>query len=158
MDDLKGVGHWPKFLAQIIAASLLIYFSNSVLVNFGDLLGMGTIAIESQWLAYGLTVLGVVGVINSVNMIDGLDGLAGGVSFIAFISFAFQASLAQQPVLMLLCLAFAGALLGFLRFNWSPSLLFMGDAGSICLGFALCYMALALTQGEGSQVRPVSAL
>jgi UDP-GlcNAc:undecaprenyl-phosphate GlcNAc-1-phosphate transferase len=158
VDDLKGVGHWPKFLAQIVSVALLISFSNTVLLSFGDLGGFGTIAIQSQWLAYGLTVFAVVGVINSVNMIDGLDGLAGGVSFIGFISFAFLASLTNQPVLMMLCLAFAGALLGFLRFNWSPSVLFMGDAGSLCLGFALCYMALALTQGEGSKVPPVSAL
>lgn len=158
VDDLKGIGHWRKFLAQIMAACLMIYFSKTVLASFGDLVGLGVIVIQPPWLVFGLTVLAVVGIVNSINMIDGLDGLAGGVSFIAFISFAVHASLASQSALMLLCLAFAGALLGFLRYNWSPSVLFMGDAGSLCLGFALCYMALALTQGEGSRVQPVSAL
>jgi UDP-GlcNAc:undecaprenyl-phosphate GlcNAc-1-phosphate transferase len=161
LDDLKDIGHRPKFLAQIIAACLLIYFSNTVLVSFGDLVGFGVIDIQPQWLAYGLTIFVIVGLINSINMIDGLDGLdglAGGISFIAFSFFAFHASLSNQPLLMLLCLAFAGALLGFLRFNWSPSQLFMGDAGSLCLGFALCYMAIALTQGQGVKMQPVSGL
>jgi UDP-GlcNAc:undecaprenyl-phosphate GlcNAc-1-phosphate transferase len=158
LDDLKEISHHPKLLAQILATVLLIYFSQTVLYSFGDLLGLGSIDIKSDWLAYGITVFCVVGLINSLNMIDGLDGLAGGVAFIAFLTFAAHASLAGQTVPLLLCVAFAGALLGFLRFNWHPAVLFMGDAGSLCLGFALCYLAITLTQTEGSTVRPVSAL
>jgi UDP-GlcNAc:undecaprenyl-phosphate GlcNAc-1-phosphate transferase len=59
---------------------------------------------------------------------------------------------------MLLNLTFAGAVLGFLRFNWYPSVLFMGDAGSLCLGFSLSLMALAMTQGNDAEVSPVTAL
>ncbi len=108
--------------------------------------------------AWVVTIFCVVGVTNAINLIDGLDGLAGGISFIAFIFFAIHASLAEQHTLMLLNLALAGAILGFLRFNWYPSVLFMGDAGSLCLGFSLAFMALALTQGESAGMIPVNAL
>ncbi len=91
-------------------------------------------------------------------MIDGIDGLAGGLTLIAFLTFAALASLAGDNVLMLLNLALSGAVLGFLRYNWAPSILFMGDAGSLCLGFSLSFMAIALTQGEESLVKPVVAL
>lgn len=159
LDDYKELGHKQKFLAQIVATLLLMYFSKVYLVSFGDLLGFGSINIpDIPWLIWGVTIFCVVGVINAVNLIDGLDGLAGGVAFIAFVTFAVHASLAGDTTLMLLNLALAGAVLGFLRFNWYPSTMFMGDAGSLCLGFSLAFIALALTQGSKAHVSPVCAL
>ncbi len=158
-DDFKEIGYRQKFLAQVAATGFLIHFSKVSLVTFGDLLGIGAIAIPGGMVVVWLvTVFCVVGVINSVNLIDGLDGLAGGISFIAFIFFAIHSSLAGNHTLMLLNLAIAGAILGFLYFNWHPSKLFMGDAGSLCLGFSLAFMALAMTQVKGSAMSPVSAL
>ena len=159
LDDFKELGHRQKFLAQIFASVLLIYFSKVSLLSFGDLLGLGSIDLpDIPWIIWGVTVFCVVGVINAINLIDGLDGLAGGVSFIAFVTFAAHASMAGDEALLLVNLALAGAVLGFLRFNWYPSSLFMGDAGSLCLGFSLAFMALALTQGSQGHVRPVCAL
>jgi UDP-GlcNAc:undecaprenyl-phosphate/decaprenyl-phosphate GlcNAc-1-phosphate transferase len=158
-DDFKELGHQQKFIAQILAAILLIYFSKVSLRSFGNLLGFGMIEIpDISWVIWGVTIFCVIGVINALNMIDGLDGLAGGVSFIAFVTFAIHASLGGDNSLMLLNLALAGAVLGFLRFNWYPSSLFMGDAGSLCLGFSLAFMALALTQGGSAHVSPVMPL
>jgi UDP-GlcNAc:undecaprenyl-phosphate/decaprenyl-phosphate GlcNAc-1-phosphate transferase len=158
-DDFKELGHQQKFIAQILATILLIYFSKVCLLSFGNLLGFGRIDIpDIPWLIWGVTIFCVIGVINALNMIDGLDGLAGGVSFIAFVTFAVHASLGGDNSLMLLNLALAGAVLGFLRFNWYPSSIFMGDAGSLCLGFSLAFMALALTQGNLAHVSPVSPL
>lgn len=158
-DDFKELGHRQKFVAQIVATALLMYFSNVRLVTFGDLLGFGEIALPNvSWIIWGMTIFCVVGVTNAVNLIDGLDGLAGSISFVAFLTFAIHASLAGNATLMLLSLALAGAVLGFLRFNWYPSIMFMGDAGSLCLGFSLSFMALALTQGANSHVSPVCAL
>jgi len=91
-------------------------------------------------------------------MIDGIDGLAGGVTFIAFLTFSALSSLSGNSTLLLLNLALAGAVLGFLKYNWAPSVLFMGDAGSLCLGFTLSFMAVALTQGESTLVKPIIAL
>ena len=159
LDDYKEMGHRQKFLAQIFATAMMIYFSKVVLCSFGDLIGVGDIAIPGgMYVIWIVTIFSVVGVINAVNLIDGLDGLAGGISFIAFLFFAIHASLAHEHTLMFLSLALAGALLGFLRFNWHPSVLFMGDAGSLCLGFSLAFMALALTQAEAGTTRPVTAL
>lgn len=159
LDDFKELGPYQKFSAQIFACILMMYMSNVYLTDFGDLVGTWSLDLPKVnsiiWL---VTIFCVVGVINAINMIDGLDGLAGGIAFIAFASFAVHASLAGQESLMLLNLALAGAVLGFLRYNWSPAMLFMGDAGSLCLGFSLGYMSLALTQGEGAGVRPVVAL
>jgi UDP-GlcNAc:undecaprenyl-phosphate GlcNAc-1-phosphate transferase len=158
-DDFKEICHWQKFIAQILATGFLIYFSKVSLVNFGDLIGTGDLLIPGgvvgTWL---VTIFCVVGVTNAVNLIDGLDGLAGGLSFIAFLFFAIHSSLIGNNTLMLLNLALAGAVLGFLRFNWYPSLLFMGDAGSLCLGFTLAFMAIALTQGGSGVMSPVAAL
>lgn len=160
LDDFREMGHLQKFMAQIVATAAMIQFSNVALLSFGDLLGLGDIIIPggniTVWL---ITIFCVVGVINAVNLIDGLDGLAGGLSFIAFIFFAIHASFAGNHTLMLLNLALAGAVFGFLKFNWYPSVLFMGDAGSLCLGFSLAFMALALTQcGSGTSISPVIAL
>ncbi len=159
LDDFRELGHKQKFAAQIAATLLLIYFSKVTLVTFGDLLGFGPLTLPNiSWLIWGVTIFCVVGVINAINLVDGLDGLAGGISFVAFITFAIHASMGGDTTLMLLNLAFAGAVLGFLRFNWYPSSMFMGDAGSLCLGFSLGFMALALTQGSNAHVSPVVPL
>jgi len=158
-DDFQELGHRKKFLAQIVATALLAYLSKVYLSNFGNLLGFGPIVVPDViWLTWGITVFCVVGVTNAVNMIDGLDGLAGGVTFVSFLTFSVLSSLSGNSTLMLLNLALAGAVLGFLRYNWAPSILFMGDAGSLCLGFSLSFMAVALTQGEAALVKPIIVL
>lgn len=159
LDDFKEIGHRQKFLAQIVATTVMMYFSKTALLSFGDLFGFGSLDVPaSSLLIWCVTVFCVVGVINAINMVDGLDGLAGGLSFIAFVTFAIHASLSGNLALTLLNVAFAGATLGFLRFNWHPASMFMGDAGSLCLGFSLAFMSLALTQGNEATVRPVVAL
>ncbi len=159
LDDFKEIGHQQKFMAQIMATGALIYFSKVSLATFGDLLGIGALDVPGgAVVAWLVTIFCVVGVINAVNLIDGLDGLAGGLSFISFIFFAIHASFVGNQILMLLNLALAGAVLGFLRFNWHPAILFMGDAGSLCLGFSLAFMALAMTQGANAATTPVTAL
>lgn len=159
LDDFREMGHQQKFMAQIIATGAMIYFSKISLCTFGNLVGLGEICIsENNLILWTITIFCVVGVTNAVNLIDGLDGLAGGLAFIAFLFFAAHSSFAGNHTLMLLNLALAGAVLGFLKFNWYPSVLFMGDAGSLCLGFSLAFMALALTQGIESTTSPVVAL
>lgn len=159
LDDFKEIGHRQKFIAQIVATGVLIYFSKLALVSFGDLLGIGILNVPGgNAVAWLVTIFAVVGVTNAINLIDGLDGLAGGLSFIAFFFFAIHASFGGNHSLMLLNLSLAGAVLGFLKFNWYPSILFMGDAGSLCLGFSLSFMALALTQGQSASMSPVNAL
>ncbi len=159
LDDLLDLDSKRKFLAQIGATILMIYFSKTALLSFGDLLGLGPLKImQTPWAIYPITIFCVVGVINAINLVDGLDGLAGGIAFIAFAAFALLAFFEGRPTLTLINLAFAGGLAGFLRYNWNPASVFMGDAGSLCLGFALAFMALALTQGKAAGVSPVIPL
>jgi UDP-GlcNAc:undecaprenyl-phosphate GlcNAc-1-phosphate transferase len=155
-DDFREVDHWTKFGAQIAAAIFAIYFSDSVLRSFGDLFSFGPITLGV--LAVPATIFCIIGVTNALNMIDGLDGLAGGISLIAFFGFVALSHLNHQPEIMFLSIAFSGAVAGFLIYNWSPSRLFMGDAGSLCLGFSLAFLSIVVTQKEGSVVPPVVPL
>lgn len=156
LDDFTELYHIWKFAAQILAALFMVYFSNTILSYFGDLLAFGRISFDRA--AILLTIFSVVGVINAINMSDGIDGLAGALSFTAFSSFALLAFLNDQRELMLLSAAFCGALVAFLRFNWYPSRLFMGDAGSMTLGFTITFLSIALTQKTNSRIPPVVPL
>lgn len=155
-DDFREVHHRVKFIAQIVSAILVITFSNVFLHTFGDLLHIRVINFDA--LAMPMTVIGFVGVINAINMIDGVDGLAGGISLIAFISFAFLAYLDNHRDIMLLSLALSGSLVAFMRYNWNPARLFMGDAGSLFLGFSAAFVSVAITQEPNSAARPVAPL
>ncbi len=136
-----------------------MYLGDAYLLSFGDLFGVGPLKLpDIDIIIWAVTVFCVVGVINSLNLVDGLDGLAGSIAFVGFCAFALHAAFGGNSILMLLNLAFAGAVLGFLRFNWTPSTVFMGDAGSLCLGFALAYMAIVMTQGAEPITRPVVPL
>ncbi|HDY71914.1 MAG TPA: hypothetical protein ENH50_09640 [Nitrospirae bacterium] len=156
LDDFRELNHKWKFVFQILASIFMIYLSGTMLTSFGDLLGFGPINFGSA--AYLLTVFCTIGVINAINMIDGVDGLAGGVSFVALLSFSLLAYLNNQPGLVLISLSLAGAVVAFMRYNWHPSRLFMGDAGSLALGFVLAYLSIALTQNRGTSVQPVVPL
>ena len=156
LDDFREVNHRLKFLVQIIASLLVVFFSHVSLTTFGDLLHMGSIDFPS--LGIPMTVLGVVGVINALNMIDGVDGLAGGISLMVFASFAYLSFVDGHTTTMLLSLAVSGALIAFLRYNWHPSKLFMGDAGSLFLGFSAAFAAIVMTQDRGGMVKPVAPL
>ncbi len=156
LDDFKELQHRAKFVAQILAALFMIYFSYETLNTFGDLISFG--AIDFGILAVPVTIFCTAGVINAINMMDGLDGLAGGISLIAFISFSILAYLNGQPELALLSLAFSGSLAGFLRYNRLPARLFMGDAGSLAIGFALAFLSIAITQKKGGIIPPVAPL
>ncbi len=157
LDDFRELNHRWKFVAQIGASIFMIYFSNTLVLSFGDILATGPIHIGNT-LAVPLTIFATVGVINSINMIDGLDGLAGGISLLAFTAFAILAHMNNQTELVLLSVALTGVVLGFLKYNWPPSKLFMGDAGSLPLGFSLVFLSIAITQTENSRVPPVAPL
>ncbi len=157
LDDRFDISFKWRFIVQIIATVITIhYFPGMNLRSFGNLLGFGPI--ETGLLVVPVTIFCTLGVINAVNMIDGLDGLAGTTALLAFVAFAVLAWLNDMNAFMLLSLAFAGALAAFLRFNWHPSKLFMGDAGSMTLGFVLAFFAVQLTQKPDSAVSPVAAL
>jgi UDP-GlcNAc:undecaprenyl-phosphate GlcNAc-1-phosphate transferase len=155
-DDFSPVSVGWNFAVQVLAVAAAVYSGEAVLHSFGNLTGTGPVELGS--LAVPVTVFCMVGVINAFNMIDGLDGLAGGVSLISFLSFAFLSYLSGQSGLMFLSLSLGGAVAGFLMFNWPPARLFMGNAGSLPLGFSLAYLSVAITQHQGSPVQPTVPL
>lgn len=132
-DDFKGSGAKEKFAVQFLVAGGLYFLGfrvESIANPFGD-------AIQLGYLALPFTLLWIVGVINAVNLIDGLDGLAAGVAFFATATM-FVLALSRGDVLMCLMMAsLGGAILGFLVFNFNPASIFMGDTGSMFLGFVL---------------------
>lgn len=156
LDDFRELHHRLKFVAQILASAFMIFFSKTVLLSFGDILSFGPINLGIFTIP--MTIFCTVGVINAINMIDGLDGLAGGVSLTGFVAFAILAYLNHQTELVLLSLASGGAVAGFLRYNWHPSRLFMGDSGSLFLGFSLAFLSIAITQTNDSCVPPAAPL
>jgi UDP-GlcNAc:undecaprenyl-phosphate GlcNAc-1-phosphate transferase len=141
-DDLKGAGALIKLPVQIIAALVLIKFGFVIrfLTNpFGPPFSLG-------WLAIPVTIIWVVALTNAINWIDGLDGLATGVTFIASLTLFFVAIQSRNIVLALLAICMAGATLGFLRYNFPPARIFMGDTGSNFLGFVLAAAGIVGSQ------------
>jgi UDP-GlcNAc:undecaprenyl-phosphate GlcNAc-1-phosphate transferase len=133
MDDLRGLKPWQKFAGQGLAA-FLAYWAAGVQVT-----GMASLTLP-LWLSLPLTLLWLVGCCNAFNLIDGIDGLAAGAGLFATLTILAGALLHHNLALALLTVPLAGALLGFLRYNFNPASIFLGDSGSLTIGFLLgCY-------------------
>jgi len=160
-DDWKELHHVPRFAAQIVAVLVMIYGAGVELRSVGDLLGWRSIGLSV--FSVPMTVFAVVGVINAVNMIDGMDGLAGSTSLVSFAWYGVAATLSgltgQAGLAWILCAGLAGFLILNLRLPWQPrARVFLGDAGSTLLGFALAWLAIDLSQGTGRTMPPIAAL
>lgn len=139
LDDIKPLRPGPKFLVQIAAATL-IYVAGFRISALSSPLGLGIL--HYGYLDYPLTVLWIVGITNALNLIDGLDGLAAGIAVIAA-STIFIISIANgEFFLSIMILIFIGSILGFLWYNFHPAEIFMGDSGSLFLGFALAILSI----------------
>ncbi|HEV8580163.1 MAG TPA: MraY family glycosyltransferase [Thermoanaerobaculia bacterium] len=138
VDDLVGISAARKFFFQLIAAWPLVQVGWSFEVLRLPLIGQ----IDLGVFAVPVSLLWIVGVTNAINLIDGLDGLAGGVVTIIAVSFLGYAILQSNAGTVLLMAAVAGACAGFLRHNWEPARIFMGDSGSLTLGFLLAATAV----------------
>jgi len=155
-DDFHRLGHRVKFLFQIIGAS--VAFWGGLRIGKVAFFGM---SFEFGWMSYFVTVFWFLLFINAINLIDGLDGLAAGICFFVAIVMILIALYADDFYTPLFFAALAGALLGFLRFNFSPASIFMGDGGSYFLGYALAGLALIgsyKTQMSATIMIPLVAL
>ena len=146
VDDMKGLGYKAKFIGQILAALVIIFYGGVRISSLGSLLP-GDMHLPG-WLAVFLTLIAIVGVTNAINLADGLDGLAGGISLLSFCCIGYLAYLGGSASIILITMAVAGAIFGFLRFNTYPASLFMGDTGSQLLGFSAVVLAVKITQGD----------
>jgi len=147
IDDIKGVKAGLKLIGQLIATAGLI-LSGVKLNIFPDIWwgDVGEIVLTFIW---------VVGITNAVNFFDGMDGLATGLSAICSLSFFVVAQITGQSYLAYITIALAGSCLGFLRYNFKPASIFLGDAGSTFLGFTLAGVAI---MGGWAEKNPKVAL
>ncbi len=149
-DDLREISHRKKFAGQLVVTALAFLGGARVMVFDGPL-GDGALALAVSAV---LTVVWMVGMMNAVNLIDGMDGLAAGVVAIAFAGLAAVHAAGGDLGALVLAVAVGGAVLGFLRYNFAPASIFMGDSGSLFLGYALAAYALRGT----AHPHPVLAL
>ncbi len=151
IDDLRGLRASSKLAGQLVAVGALVLAGVQVFYFWIPKIGIISLSTD---LSAVLTVLWTVAMINAVNLIDGLDGLAAGVSAIAaaaFFVYAFRASAGEPSTAAVLTAIVAGGCIGFLRHNFNPARIFMGDAGSQLLGLLL---ASATVSGVGRTTEP----
>jgi UDP-N-acetylmuramyl pentapeptide phosphotransferase/UDP-N-acetylglucosamine-1-phosphate transferase len=133
VDDLRELPPKVKFLGQIIAALFLAH-AGLLIDNMFGILGINQLPVVIQYI---ITAFIVAGVINAFNLIDGIDGLAGGLALIDLIGFFIIFYLSGELGVAFIAASTGGALLAFLKYNWHPAKIFMGDTGSMILGYLL---------------------
>ena len=158
-DDFKEISAKYKFLAQILVA--LFIASQGVLVQEIDLPLFSSPLSLDWYISWPLTIIWIVGVCNAINLMDGLDGLAAGISLIVLVTISAVALLSQNYLVAWISIPLIGSLLGFLKYNFNPAKIFMGDCGSLFLGYMLASLSLlnsSLETSTVSLIMPVVAL
>ena len=154
-DDIWHIRPAIKFSGEIAAALIFILYGGTELKGFGDLIGIGPL--ETGMFAVPVTVFCMIGVMNALNLSDGLDGLAGGLSAIACIFLAYFSLQSGHWFNLALSVSLFGCLIGFLYFNSYPAKIFMGDTGSLVLGYILSSICVLSQKLEGGvPIAPIS--
>lgn len=136
----KDLRAWPKFLMQIVAAIILLLYG--VKIGGVSLPFNHNFYPFPGWLSALATILWVVAITNMINLLDGVDGLAAGLSAISAMSLFFIALFKGQPAMAVFAVVLMGGVLGFLRHNFHPARIFMGDSGATFLGYVLAAIAV----------------
>lgn len=148
-DDIVGTAAAKKLLAHLIVAFIMVLMAE---VKITSLYGLFDIRELPEWASISISIFTFIVIINSFNLIDGVDGLAGGVGFIASTAFGIWFLIAGSLDFAVLSFALAGALLGFLRYNFKPASIFMGDSGSLFIGLILAFLAIELIEFKPSNL------
>lgn len=161
LDDMHELTTKVRFIAQVIAALIMVFWSGNIIFSFGNLVFLGSINLG--YLAIPVTIFATVGAINAVNMLDGVDGLLGSTALIQFMLLAYLAYYSNLLTSLTLILLIASVLLAYLVFNFprknkDHNKIFMGDAGSMFIGFCLTWFFIALTQTANAPAAPVTML
>jgi UDP-GlcNAc:undecaprenyl-phosphate GlcNAc-1-phosphate transferase len=156
LDDVYRIPPAAKFVGEFAASAAFVFLGGVSIQELGDLFCTGEIACGR--LGPILTIFSMVGVMNALNLADGLDGLAGGISAIAAMVLGLLAYLSADWVPLWILLALVGSLSGFLRYNVHPAKLFMGDTGSLLLGYTLSAAAVMMVRNDpvGIHLAPVT--
>jgi UDP-GlcNAc:undecaprenyl-phosphate GlcNAc-1-phosphate transferase len=153
IDDLWGLKPWQKLGGQLVACGIACY--SGILIM--DIVGVH----ERAWWTIPVTILWLLASTNAFNLVDGLDGLAGGVGLFATLTILIAALLQDNLALAMATVPLVGCLLGFLRYNFAPATVFLGDSGSLAIGFLLGCYGIIWTQKSATllgMMAPVMAL
>jgi len=142
-DDMMDLRASLKFLIQITVALTISYYGFKI----ESLHGVFGIYEMPVWAQYAFSVFLITGLINAFNLIDGIDGLAGGLAFINSVVLGILLFQQENMLYATLAFTFAGALLGFLKFNFNPAKIFMGDTGSLVIGFLMAVLGIVVIRG-----------
>ena len=151
MDDLKDLAARYKLVIEAGLASLLAV-SGIRITSFGGLFGITELHIVAQYI---ITVITIVGITNAFNLIDGIDGLAGGLGFMSLVTLGIFLTISKDLNYAMIAFALAGALLGFLYFNFNPARIFMGDTGSLVVGFVIAVLCVQLLKVNALYTAPI---
>ena len=152
-DDIKDLDYRVKLTGQVLA--LGVAFNGGVVLLHYPFAGLDPVPF---WLAYPATAVIVLGVTNAINLTDGLDGLAAGCTLLTLAMIAFIAYQANSMPVLLLALTVMGGILGFLRYNTHPAIVFLGDAGSQFLGFVTAALTIFLVERVNTALSPALPL
>jgi len=139
IDDLLVISPLKKIVGQVIAVSIIIFLGDLQIDNMHGVLGIYDLPV---WVGTLFTVFVVIVITNGFNLIDGVDGLAGGIGVISSFSFGVIALLMDQSDMAIIAFTLMGALLGFLKYNFFPAKIFMGDTGSLLVGMILSILSI----------------
>ncbi len=142
-DDLMPISPWKKLAGQVLVAVILSYKAGVRVTNFYGFWGIHEL---SDWASYSLSILAIIGIINAFNLIDGINGLAGSIGLLSCMIFGSYFFLADTPALAVVAFSLGGAVLAFLRYNFTPAKIFMGDTGSLLLGTVCAILAIAFIE------------
>jgi len=140
-DDLAGTSPYNKMFGQLLAASLLLLFTDTRIIGFSGILGIEQLP---YWVSFVFTLFVYVVITNAYNLIDGIDGLAASIACMASLVMGGVFLMAGQLSLAIISMTLLGALLAFLRYNFSTKQkIFMGDTGSMVVGFLLAFFVIS---------------
>lgn len=146
IDDTFHLSCYSKLVAETIAASIAVYFG----IHFNSLSLPFLTHMELGWLTIALSILWIISITNAINLLDGLDGLASGFSIICGIFIIIIAGITKDLTVAAIAFILVTSTLGFLRYNFYPAKIFMGDTGSLFLGFILSCLSLKVFTFEFS--------
>lgn len=151
LDDLTDLSAKYKFIVQVGLATL-IALSGIRITSFEGLFGITELPLSAQ---YTITILAITGITNAFNLIDGIDGLAGGLGFMSLVTIGLFLTMNGDSNTALVAFALAGGIFAFLYYNFNPAKIFMGDTGSLVLGFVIAVLGVRLMQVNAFSATPV---
>lgn len=152
-DDIVPMRPSRKFIGQILAAFIMVYKAEVQITSFYGLFGVDELPV---WISYLLSIFVIVLIINAFNLIDGINGLAGTIGVVITLTFGTWFFLVERIEIAIVCFALMGAIIAFLKYNYTPAEIFMGDTGSLLVGLVSATLAIKFMEINLNLVGPYS--